>query len=153
MSLTKVNYIDNSTIITAKNLNDIQDNIIDLENDKISMELLWENENPQDDFNAQTINVNIQDYNFIGILVGYSSAGGKLHIFAKKMLDGSFANDYISYIYVASNKWYISSRRIYMGENNIRFEDTYRGDTTTIDSIYTHNSIIKPLKIYGIKGM
>lgn len=28
MSLTKVNYIDNSTIITAKNLNDIQDNII-----------------------------------------------------------------------------------------------------------------------------
>lgn len=30
MSLTKVNYIDNSTIITAKNLNDIQDNIIEL---------------------------------------------------------------------------------------------------------------------------
>ena len=28
MSLTKVNYIDNSTIITAKNLNDIQDNVI-----------------------------------------------------------------------------------------------------------------------------
>lgn len=28
MFLTKVNYIDNSTIITAKNLNDIQDNII-----------------------------------------------------------------------------------------------------------------------------
>ena len=28
MSLTKVNYIDNSTIITAQNLNDIQDNII-----------------------------------------------------------------------------------------------------------------------------
>lgn len=28
MSLTKVNYIDNSTIITAKNLNDIQDNIV-----------------------------------------------------------------------------------------------------------------------------
>lgn len=32
MSLTKVNYIDNSTIITAKNLNDIQDNIIELDN-------------------------------------------------------------------------------------------------------------------------
>lgn len=32
MSLTKVNYIDNSTIITAKNLNDIQDNIIELQN-------------------------------------------------------------------------------------------------------------------------
>ena len=30
MSLSKVNYIDNSTIITAKNLNDIQDNIIKL---------------------------------------------------------------------------------------------------------------------------
>ena len=30
MSLTKVNYIDNSTIITAQNLNDIQDNIIEL---------------------------------------------------------------------------------------------------------------------------
>lgn len=28
MSLTKVNYIDNETIITAQNLNDIQDNII-----------------------------------------------------------------------------------------------------------------------------
>lgn len=32
MSLTKVNYIDNETIITAKNLNDIQDNIIELDN-------------------------------------------------------------------------------------------------------------------------
>lgn len=30
MFLTKVNYIDNSTIITAQNLNDIQDNIIEL---------------------------------------------------------------------------------------------------------------------------
>lgn len=34
MSLTKVNYIDNSTIITAKNLNDIQDNIIELQNNR-----------------------------------------------------------------------------------------------------------------------
>ena len=32
MSLTKVNYIDKETVITAQNLNDIQDAIITLEN-------------------------------------------------------------------------------------------------------------------------
>lgn len=33
MGLTKVNYQDNLTLITAQNLNDIQDAIIALEND------------------------------------------------------------------------------------------------------------------------
>lgn len=33
MSLTKVNYQDDITLITAQNLNDIQDAIIALEND------------------------------------------------------------------------------------------------------------------------
>lgn len=32
MSLSKVNYQDNITLITAQNLNDIQDAIIELEN-------------------------------------------------------------------------------------------------------------------------
>ena len=43
MSLTKVNYIDNSTIITAKNLNDIQDNIIELNNNSISKDNIINN--------------------------------------------------------------------------------------------------------------
>lgn len=33
MALTKVTYVDNQTVITAQNLNDIQDSIINLEND------------------------------------------------------------------------------------------------------------------------
>ena len=33
MALNKVNYVDNQTIITAQNLNNIQDSIINLEND------------------------------------------------------------------------------------------------------------------------
>lgn len=32
MALKKVNYIDKQTVISAKNMNDIQDAIIDLEN-------------------------------------------------------------------------------------------------------------------------
>ena len=37
MSLTKVNYIDKETVITAQNLNDIQDAVIDLENELVTM--------------------------------------------------------------------------------------------------------------------
>lgn len=32
--LNKVNYVDNQTIITAQNLNDIQDSVIALENEE-----------------------------------------------------------------------------------------------------------------------
>ncbi len=37
MSLTKVNYIDKETVITAQNLNDIQDAVIELEKEQITM--------------------------------------------------------------------------------------------------------------------
>ena len=37
MSLTKVNYIDKETVITAQNLNDIQDAVIDLEKELVTM--------------------------------------------------------------------------------------------------------------------
>ena len=43
MSLTKVNYIDNSTIITAKNLNDIQDNIVDIQDNIVELQDNLEN--------------------------------------------------------------------------------------------------------------
>lgn len=41
MALNKVTYVDDETVITAENLNDIQDAIIDLENAGSSSDIFW----------------------------------------------------------------------------------------------------------------
>lgn len=149
MSLTKVNYIDNSTIITAQNLNDIQDNVINLQNEipnKLSMELLWENASPTSSFAAQTIALDYSQFDRIKI------EADLLPDYKAVLMCEVKAENEIGCEFLYGGASAVFSRRCILNANGLEVQDGYQTPYSTVTP-QQNDTIYIPWRIYGIKGV
>ena len=137
MALNKVNYVDNQTIITAQNLNNIQDSIINLENDPFYLgyvnNVLDVKKNCAFKYNENTLNTPYKD--------GLTGASDGICLC-------TIVNNYISYICypTTSIMWFIKTQTPdgYSPWYNSNLELSY-----PINSIYLSWGDESPAYLFG----
>lgn len=126
--LTKVNYVDDTTVIHAKNLNDIQDAIIELQSLPAGGGVLSVNGKTPDD--AGDVDLTAAD---VGAVAVVNNAGAHNAIYRGKNLgtsvtaeqyaaiaDGSFADLYIGdYWAIGGVNWRVAAFDYYLGTGNV----------------------------------
>ena len=133
---------------SAENMNDLErrvDDAISEINSNLNMKLLWENPNSYSTFDAQTVELSSNDYDFVDIYYRFfaseSTETGKI-ILCKRTLKGSNSRlDYITYIGgTILDVRNVDCRTI----GRITFGNANRNNET-------RNDILIPYKIYGCK--
>lgn len=116
-----------------------------LEN-KLSMELLWENAAPESDFVEQTIPLNLSEYNCVAIY----SRGPYIMQFVFKGL----ASSLVGLVHEISTSNYVAcrSRSVSASDTGIKFGSGVEKKLTE-KVITTLDSGVKPIYIYGVKGV
>ena len=132
--------------------NAVQNKVVTKALSKIKRTLLWSNPNPSSDFNAQTITLSSDDYDFLMIVILGSSSSNKYPI---TFLDKG-KNGYIEYSTTSEN----SDAPAYTIMTQMRIVTFVDNKTLTISknhygriSVYegTRQDLNKPYQIYGIK--
>ena len=148
--MEKINFQDNVTKANAETMTQFQDNIENAINEKqdagdyaLKGTILWKNSNTSSNFNSQTINLNLANYDVVEI---YFSEGS----FFKTEV-GKIGNVYI--IQDANGNFtgapYVYLRRIQTTSTNIQFGDCLGQQTGQSGAWNTNNSRLKPLYIVG----
>lgn len=107
----------------------------------VSKKLLWENASPVSDFGAQSISLNLSEYDAI-LLQTCAGSGFDCSYFVKK-------SDWSKLGTLYGSSAYPTQRTAVFSDSGIRF-----GDGEYISSAWvTGNTYLKPLRIYGIKGV
>ena len=145
------------TPLNAETFNTLQDNIENAINEKqdagdyvlknefnnIKGTILWKNSNTSSNFNSQTINLNLANYDVVEI---YFSEGSSF-----KTEVGKIGNVYI--IQDANGNFtgapFVYLRRIQTRSSNIQFGDCLGQQTGQSGAWNTNNSRLKPLYIVG----
>lgn len=108
----------------------------------IAMELLWENASVSSSFNAQTLSLDLSEYDFILLISVFSNSFGYYSSDIINVTNG------ISYVANSHpNDRGNVSRRIKISSNSIQFYTGLESDNSE------DSSVMKPVKIYGIKGV
>lgn len=112
--------------------------------------LLWENASPTSGFEAQTVSVDLSEYDEAEIYFrGTSSNSFELSF--KATIGKAIACQRITDI-ANSNQLYIASRNAAITSTGVSFEDGYYKGTTATSAGAVNNTVCVPIKIYGIKN-
>ena len=109
----------------------------------IVFDLVWENPHPSSDFSAQTVPLDLSDYDMVMIECKMSSSGtSRSEHFCRvgNMMIMQMAN------LAGSN--YIYKRQATVSTSGVTFTTGYRTTTDTTGASY-----LTPVAIYGIKGV
>lgn len=106
----------------------------------VTITKLWENASPTSEFAAQTIALNITQYSLFLIDVATSSDNEKYVYVTGK---GSYE---LSRLFYANSKCYAQKRAAVISNTGFQFDTAYQDSGA-------HSTIMKPLIIYGIKGV
>lgn len=108
-------------------------------------ELLWTNPSPTSNFPTQTLDVDLNGYDYVKIKYNFSTSiqsnEGET-IFEVSKLPFTFINDNA---YSIGTTYYGMSRAVFINNGKLSFGQAYQGGTTS-------NSNVIPSQIYGIKG-
>lgn len=113
----------------------------------ISMSLLWTNASPSSSFAAQTISLDLSDYDLILIVYNIAGTIGK---YTSAIYEKAVTNNVMSgYYHYADNTTVFQhfERKFYISDSSIKFEKAYLQGTEE------QNFAAIPYKIYGIKGV
>ena len=104
----------------------------------LEMELLWENASPTSGFSAQTLNLDLSEYEYIVVLcTAASTAIG--FIGSSTVIQQPEGKNYL--------------RRIEIKSDGIDFYDTYRYETYGTGATVVASDACIPYRIFGIKGV
>ena len=148
--MEKINFQNNITKASAETMTQFQDNIENAINKKqnagdyaLKGTILWKNSNTSSNFNSQTINLNLANYDVVEI---YFSEGSSF-----KTEVGKLGNVYI--IQDANGNFtgapYVYLRRIQTTTSNIQIGDCIGQQTGQSGAWSTNNARLKPLYIVG----
>ena len=118
--------------------------------DDIPMTLLWTNASPTSDFSAQTVAVDLSDYDFVYIELRYLSGATTL----RSVLIG-VGNDYRAVgIENVEPAYYMQTeqRVIVTSTTGVAFSDAYTHNFNSNTGGAVNNARLIPQRIYGIKG-
>lgn len=116
------------------------------------MDLLWENPSPTTEFAAQTISVDLSQYDRIKIVRKRATNSGQtLPDLECKCEGGIIINDTVSFTAASTNRIQ-QNNRVYTFHNALTGINVANCDVSTVQSnVTTDNTCIIPLQIYGIK--
>lgn len=121
----------------------------ELNDSKLSMELLWENGSPSSEFPPQTVSIDLSEYQEIRIAYNRSTNTQRENFINIMMGKSATIND----TYPASDSAPLCMMRICDAvTTGVEFGDTYKQATNTTKRTTDNLSII-PIRIYGIKGV
>ena len=114
----------------------------------ISMKLLWENASPASDFAGQNISIsNLSDYDEVEI--EYICYGSTSH---KKRVKGKVGEAVMGDM-VMSNSGYTTGSTVYAGFRAMQINSNGVVFQNACSYAATANNLVKPVRIYGIKGV
>lgn len=116
----------------------------------VQMELLWENAKPDETFPAQTVEIDLSQYDFVGIVYHDYLNSGTDKLTAIKVGQNTSCQ-YFRHVQAATEAPYIFERTCDTKANGIVFGNTYMKITGTSTLYSDQNAALIPTKIYGIR--
>ena len=127
---------------------EIEARLSTLDDHPISKKLLWENASPASDFAGQDISIsNLSNYDEVEIeYICYSGSSFRKRV--KGKIGENVVGDMVmsNAGYIGSSAVYVGFRGMYVTSNGVTFHDACSYAATA-------NNIVKPVRIYGIKGV
>lgn len=116
------------------------------------IKLLWTNASPGSTFAAQTISLDLSEYDLVFIKVRLET--GSTSYISAMMEVGSAVNVY-STSYIATNGYTMATnyRTLTIANDGIECGDAYRKSYTETTSGTANNILLIPVKVFGIKGV
>lgn len=116
------------------------------------IKLLWTNASPGSTFAAQTISLDLSEYDLVFIKVRLET--GSTSYISAMMEVGSAVNVY-STSYIATNGYTMATnyRTLTIANDGIECGDAYRKSYTATTSGTANNILLIPVKVFGIKGV
>lgn len=116
--------------------------------------LLWENASPSSQFKAQTLDMDLSDYDSVEIEYTNFASTEQLILADKKDVVKNRLVPLVSWNNLDSsgNNIVVRSRVVTATDGGVEFKTAY-GKGTTETSVEQSNTYIIPIKIYGIKGV
>lgn len=118
----------------------------------VTMELLWENEEPTSEFAAQTISLNLTGYDFVDVYFAKASNDPKNWICHRMSIGYEGDPFHMSHIQNTSRASVISSRHTVVTTEGVEFGDGFYKYTSS-NTGGTESVSMIPQRIYGIKGV
>lgn len=140
--MEKINFQNNVTKANAETMTQFQDNIENAINN-LKGTVLWKNSDTSSNFNTQTININLANYDVVEI---YFTEGSSFKIEVGKQGNVCVIQDENGNFTGAS---YVYLRKIQTTYTNIQFGDCLGQQTGQSGAWNTNNSRLKPLYIVG----
>lgn len=106
----------------------------------ITMKLVWTNPNPNSAFAAQTVSLDLSEYDIVGITAAFSSDR------TQRQITWGVLGTTVNCIYKAFSANNFASRRAYITATGVQFYNGYQDSSAKSDSAV-------PIEIYGIKGI
>ena len=153
MSYTPTNWIDGETPVNAANMNKLEDAVASISRSGggggLSMSLLWENASTTSDFAEQTITLDLSPYDIIAVLgdgvhafISHPFTAGKEGVMSNWVAWGTGLSYQHSCRLVAVSA---DGAGLAFGPGRLIRQST--------GSVENNNTVAKPQKIYGIKGV
>ena len=149
MAYTKTTWVNGETPINADNLNNIEGGIKDNETliSNITGTILWKNPHPTDNFQAQTVELNSDDYDTIEIT--FLSFRNRGTYFTRKYYYSN-GNGELDAVFNYNGKVFVGTRLfLFISKTKITFEVSY--GTSLAENNSPHEDWIIPLQIVGYK--
>ena len=125
------------------NINNIEDDITIIQNTTLKMELLWTNASPNSSFAAQTVTINLSNYDAVLIHFRSFTYGDNTQYECNQIvLNGTTGGLFASGVTTSNN----GTRRVTVSNSGLDFLGGYWNGNTG-------NDYEVPLHIYGIKGV
>lgn len=145
------NYPSTDSPIDADNLNLLQDNVedaidlVDIKVDKLKSIILWENANLSNNFEAQTISLDLTNFNKIELIFSEGQSyqfdiGNTGYVYVFQDANGNFTGN--PYVYL---------RRIAVTTTGLEIGDCRGQNTSQSGTWATNNARLKLKKIIGYK--
>ena len=112
-----------------------------------SMDLLWANASPASDFAAQTLALDLQDYDFVVISCNYADG---TNVYGTNFCPKGFKTGLSAIAY--SSNLYIAMREATVDAAGITFGDGYRQSLNASSATKNAGNCI-PITVYGVKGV
>lgn len=140
--MKKINFQDNITKANAETMNTFQDNIENAIN-SLKGTVLWKNSDASSNFNAQTINIDLANYDVVEIYFSEGSSfktevGKQGYAYIIQDANGNFTGS--PYVYL---------RKIQTTSTNIQFGDCLGQQTGQSGAWGTNNARLKPYYVVG----
>ena len=116
----------------------------------VSMKSLWTNASPTSDFVAQTISLNLSDYEYVLVRYLYSTNYQDIDQIAIVKVG---RDAYLTFTGAVSTSIYISQRTINVGSNSVAFGAPVYKTCASTSNPTANNKYCIPIEIIGIKGV